>query len=106
MEKGPSTYAEYWIYEYAEVNHFYFHGYDMGYTHITKYSQAAISFANSKDENNISFTAKNGSIYKYNNDTNEFLIISKNGKIVTYFEPDRGVEYFYEQFDKCGDYWN
>ena len=50
MEKGPSTYAEYWTSEYAEVNHFYAHGYDMGYTYITDYSQAAINFANSDDE--------------------------------------------------------
>lgn len=106
MEKGPSTYAEYWTSEYAEVNHFYAHGYDMGYTYITDYSQAAINFANAEDEGNISFTAENGSTYKYNEDTNEFLIVSKDGKIVTYFEPDRGIEYFYEQFDKYGDYWN
>lgn len=106
MEKGPSTYAEYWTNEYAEVNHFYAHGYDMGYTYITDYSQAAINFANSEDEENISFTAENGSTYKYNEDTNEFLIVSKDGKIVTYFEPDRDIEYFYEQFDKYGDYWN
>ena len=106
MEKGPSTYAEYWTSEYAEVNHFYAHGYDMGYTYITDYSQAAINFANSEDEGNISFTAENASTYKYNEDTNEFLIVSKDGKIVTYFEPDRGIEYFYEQFDKYGDYWN
>ena len=106
MEKGPSTYAEYWTSEYAEVNHFYAHEYDMGYTYITDYSQAAINFANSEDEGNISFTAENGSTYKYNEDTNEFLIVSKDGKIVTYFEPDRGIEYFYEQFDKYGDYWN
>lgn len=106
MEKGPSTYAEYWTNEYAEVNHFYAHGYDMEYTYITDYSQAAINFANSEDEENISFTAENGSTYKYNEDTNEFLIVSKDGKIVTYFEPDRGIEYFYEQFDKYGDYWN
>ena len=106
MEKGPSTYAEYWTSPYAEVNHFYYHAYDMGYTYITGYSQAAINFANSKDDNNISFTAKNGSVYKFNKETNEFIIISRNGKIVTYFEPDRGIDYFYEQFDKHGDYWN
>ena len=106
MEKGPSTYAEYWTSEYAEVNHFYAHGYDMGYAYIADYSQAAINFANSEDEENISFTAENGSIYKYNEDTNEFLIVSKDGRIVTYFEPDRDIEYFYEQFDKYGDYWN
>lgn len=78
----------------------------MGYAYIIEYSQAAINFANSKDENNISFTAKNGSCYKYNESTNKFLITSKNGKIVTFFNPDRGIEYFYDQFDKFGDYWN
>lgn len=106
MEKGPSTFAEYWTSPYAEVNHFYFHGYDMGYFHIIDYTQAAIDFANSNDSENISFTAINGSIYKYNTDTNEFIIISRDGKIVTYFEPDREIEYFYEQFDRHGDYWN
>ena len=69
----------------------------MCYTYITKYSQAAINFANSKDDNNILFTAKNGSVYKFNKETNEFIIISRNVKIVAYFEPDRCIDYFYEQ---------
>ncbi len=109
MEKGPSTYAEYWTSEYAEVNHFYAHGYDMGYTYITDYSQAAINFALKKGDNIISFTAnekKFHSTYKYDVETNEFIIISRDGKIVTYYLPEDGIDYFYSQFDKYGDYWN
>lgn len=39
-------------------------------------------------------------------ETRKALSLSRNGKIVTYFEPDSGVNYFYVQFDKYGDYWN
>ena len=31
MEKGPSTYAEYWTSEYAEVEHYKRHGKQMGF---------------------------------------------------------------------------
>lgn len=109
MEKGPSTYAEYWTSPYNEVNHFYFHADEFGFTLITEFSQAAKDFANREGENIISFTAneeKHWSIYKYDKDTNEFIIISRDGKIVTYFPPEDGIEYFYRQFDKWGDHWN
>ena len=56
-----------------------------------------MNFTNSKDDNNISFTAKNGSVYKFNKETNKFIITSRNGIIVTYFEPERCIDYFYEQ---------
>ena len=46
------------------------------------------------------------STYKYDTETNEFMIISRNGKIVTYYLPEDGIDYFYGQFDKYGDYWN
>ena len=45
MEIGPSTYAEYWTSPYEEVNHFYFHANEFGYTLITEYSKAVIEFA-------------------------------------------------------------
>ena len=100
MEKGPSTFAQYWTSEYEEVNHFYFHADEFGYDLITDYSQAAYEFANSKGENILSFKAnekKLYSTYKYNKDTNEFIIISRNGKIVTYFLPEDGIEYYDDQ---------
>ena len=34
------------------------------------------------------------------------MIISRSGKIVTYFPPKNGIEYLYEQYEKWGDYWN
>ena len=109
MEKGPSTYAEYWTSPYNEVNHFYFHANEFGYTLITEYSKAAIEFAKKESDNIITFVAnekKHGSTYKYDKDTNEFMIISRSGKIVTYFLPEDEIKYFYDQFDKWGDHWN
>lgn len=110
MEKGPSAYAEYWTSPYAEVEHYKRHGKQMGFENdIQRYSTAAKQFANVKDENVLVFTAneqKLYSIYKYNQKTNEFMIISKDGKIVTYFPPKNGIEYFYEQYEKWGDHWN
>ncbi len=109
MEKGPSEFAEYWTSEYEEVNHFYFHADEFGYQLITEYSKAAYNFANEKGSKILSFTAnakKYWSTYKYKMETNEFMIISRGGKIVTYFPPDKGIKYFYDQFNKWGDHWN
>ena len=50
MEKGPSEYAENWTSPYQEVNHFYFHGYDMGFVLISDYSKAAKEFAERNDD--------------------------------------------------------
>ena len=109
MEKGPSTFGEYWTSEYEEVKHFNIHGKQMGYEKLFDYSKAAYEFANRKDENSISFIAneqKNYSLYKYDKEANEFIIISRTGKIVTYYPPRGGFEYFYRQFEKWGDHWN
>ena len=42
MEKGPSTYAEYWTSPYNEVKHFNDHGWQMGFENdFIGYSEAA-----------------------------------------------------------------
>jgi len=106
MEKGPSTFAKYWTNEYSEIYHFNEHGEEMGYENdIEGYSKAAKNFANNNKQGIKSFRARNGSTYKYDPKTNEFGIISKDGKIVTYFEPDRGIDYFNDQFDLWGENW-
>ncbi len=108
MEKGPSEHAENWTSPYAEVNHFYSHAYDMGITSIVEYSSKAVDFLNRNGDSIISFKAtseKFYSTYKYDTETDEFMIISKNGKIVTYYEPEGGIDYFYSRFDEYGDYW-
>ena len=109
MEKGPSTYAEYWTSPYAEVEHYIRHGRQMGFEKIEEYSKAAKEFASKKSDSILSFTVnenKHYSTYKYDKQTNEFMIISRSGKIVTYFPPKNGIEYLYEQYEKWGDYWN
>ena len=55
----------------------------------------AILFAN--DVNNIthdSFVDENGSTYKFSYETYEFVIVSKNGVIITYFIPENGEVYW------------
>ncbi len=110
MEKGPSTYAEYWTSEYTEVEHYKRHGKQMGFeNNIQGYSKEAKEFAVKEDDNIISFIAnehKHNSTYKYDKETNEFMVISRDGKIVTYFPPRDGIKYFYKQYEKWGDHWN
>ena len=105
MEKGPSTFAEYWTSEYLEIRHFNDHGHEFGYNNINEYSKSAKNFANNNEKGIKSFRAKNGSIYKYNPKTNEFMIITKDGKIITYFKPSGGSGYFENQFIDKGDSW-
>lgn len=106
MEKGPSIYAEYWTSERNEVYHFYEHGYDMGYGWITDYSEAAVEFVQSDSETMMSFSSEDGTTYLYDPDTNEFAMLSNDGKIITYFSPDRGLDYFNDLFAEYGDHWN
>ncbi|MDD3323389.1 MAG: hypothetical protein PHS59_18285 [Paludibacter sp.] len=104
MEKGPSTWGEDWTSEFSEEEHFDRHGSEMGFETMEEYSNAARNFAKSKERGIKSFRSIDGSTQKFNSRTNEFMIISKIGKIVTFFEPERGINYFYEQFDKYGNY--
>ena len=104
MEKGPSTYAEYWTSPENEVKHFK-HAKEFGFDKLTQYSQSAKKFAENNERGIKSFRAMNGSIYKYSSKTNEFMIISKDGKIVTYFKPTNPHSFIENKFDECGDYW-
>lgn len=113
MKKGPSQYAEYWTSEYNEGRHFGEHGKQMGYEDNFEgkggYSKEAQEFAEETGDDILSFIAnesKNYATYKYKESTNQFMIISREGKIVTYFPPRDGIDYFNNQFDKYGDHWN
>ncbi len=105
MEKGPSEFAKYWVRDELEVSHFNDHAKEFDYDKIIQYSVAAKKFVENEERGIKSFKAYNGSIYKYNPRTNEFAIISKNGKIVTYFKPTGGNRFIYNKFDEYGDYW-
>ncbi|MCL2675214.1 MAG: hypothetical protein FWE84_01305 [Firmicutes bacterium] len=101
----PSLWGINWTSDNNFWDHFERHGEEMGFDTPEQYSTAASQFANNSGKGIQEFKAKNGSVYKYDPKTNEFMIIDKNGKIVTYFEPDRGEQYFEDQFIDYGDYF-
>ena len=78
-------------------NHFSNHGREMGLNSITDYENSAIKFANNISTVADSFVDEFGSTYKYNFDTKKFIIVDKTGKIITYFKPVRGDQYFLDQ---------
>lgn len=103
MEKGPSTYAEYWTSEYNEIKHFYEHGWQMGFAYdIQGFSNAAKTLALSEDEYTCSFKRKDECTCKFNKATRHFIVINKGGKIVTFYKAD--LEYFISEFNKKGLY--
>ena len=99
MEKGPSTFAEYWTSEYSEVIHFK-HAKEFGFDKIIEYSNAALKFAKSEDGNLKIFKRIDDSICKYNEQTKEFIAVSKEGKIITYFKSS--IRYFITEYNKNG----
>ena len=101
MEKGPSTYAEYWTSEEAEVIHFK-HAKGFGFNKIIDYTLAAKNFANSDDEDCFIFVGKFNATYKFNPKTGEFIVVSREGKIVTYYRSS--LRYFLSEFKKHGQY--
>ena len=94
MEKGPSTYAEYWTSPYAEIDHFDRHGELLGYDTIIEYSEGAKNLIKSSNIYLRKFKAPNGSVYIFNKKTYEFVIITKTGKIVTYYYLEGGTKAF------------
>ena len=88
MDKGPSEFAKYWTSEFNEAEHYKDHGHEMGYSKIKDYSKAAVRFAQSKERGILVYVGRNGAIVRYFPKTDEFVIVSKTGNIVTYFAPD------------------
>lgn len=99
MEKGPSTFAEYWTSEYNEVEH-YKHAKEFGFDKITDYSNAAMKFGKSKNDSLLIFRRSDDSICKYSGDTKEFIVISKEGEIITYYKSS--IRYFIHEWNKTG----
>jgi hypothetical protein len=67
---------------------------------ITKeqYKDKAYNLASSKSDGNIlSHSRYNGDVIKYNRSTNEFVSISRDGNIRTFFRPSKGIEYWKQQ---------
>lgn len=87
------------VYEYHFRNadllndHFKKHGKDMGFNNKLDYEKAAsLVVLNPKSLHKIE--KEDGDDLYYLEDTNEYVVISKDRYIRTYFKPDRGKVYF------------
>lgn len=59
-----------------------------------------MKFAKSEESNLKVFKRTDGSICKYNSNTKEFVAISKEGKIITYYKSS--MRYFIHEWNKNG----
>ena len=73
--------------------HYQKHGIEMGFTTAKEYEAAASAVVN--NPNSLFKTeSEDGDLVYYLEETNEIVIISPEGFIRTYFNPDRGIDYF------------
>lgn len=92
-------------YEYAEYDfrsqeqldsHYEKHGVEMGFVSADDYLQAARAVIGNPDSLHKIESEDGDDIY-YLEDTNEFVIVSTDGYIRTYFNPSDGMDYFNRQ---------
>ena len=76
--------------------HYKKHGIDMGFSSPEEYEKAAAAVPN--NPNALHKTEKeDGDDVYYVESTNEFVIVSTDGYLRTYFNPDRGIDYYNKQ---------
>ena len=78
------------------TEHYNKHGKEMGFKSKEEYEKAASDVANSKEALHKKEKEDNDDVY-YIEATNEFVIISTDGYIRTYFKPDSGIKYYNKQ---------
>lgn len=76
--------------------HFEKHGSEFGYQTAEEY-EAGANRVISSDEALHKLEAEDGDDVYYLEATNEFVIVSTDGYIRTYFKPDNGINYFNRQ---------
>ena len=78
------------------LSHFTKHGIDMGFTTEEAYEEAASRVVTNPSALHKT-EAEDGDDVYYIEDTNEFVVLSTDGYIRTYFNPDNGKAYFDKQ---------
>ncbi|MBR6486414.1 MAG: hypothetical protein IKT17_06955, partial [Lachnospiraceae bacterium] len=76
--------------------HYEKHGIDMGFKSAQEYEEAASKAALSPDALH-KLEKEDGDDVYYVEATNEFVIVSTDGYIRTYFNPDSGIKYYNKQ---------
>ena len=96
-EENIPDYIEYSFRNSKLLNqHYEKHGMDMGFDSAEEYEEAASDVINNPDA--LSKTEKeDGDFVFYIEETNEFVVLSKDGYIRTYFWPDAGKKYYDKQ---------
>ena len=76
--------------------HYQKHGKAMGFSDRESYEKAASDVVNNKNALHKTEEEDGDDIY-YVESTNEFVVVSTDGYLRTYFNPDRGLDYFNRQ---------
>lgn len=76
--------------------HYEKHGKDMGFASAEEYEKAAAAVPNNPAVLHKTEKEDGDDVY-YIESTNEFVIVSTDGYIRTYFNPDRGIDYYNKQ---------
>lgn len=92
-----SEYVEYWFRtKKLRDQHYEKHGKEMGFKNADEYRKAASDVVNSPDALH-KIEKEDGDDVYYLEETNEFVVVSKDGYLRTYFNPDGGKAYFDRQ---------
>jgi hypothetical protein len=94
---NPEEYVQYTFRnEKLLKEHFEKHGIEMGFSSEEEYQQAASDVANDPEALH-KLEKEDGDDVYYLEETNEFVVVSTDGFIRTYFCPDSGIKYFEKQ---------
>ncbi len=78
------------------MQHYEKHGKDMGFSSAKEYENAAAAVVSNPNALHKREQEDGDDVY-YVEDTNEFVVVSTDGYIRTYFLPDSGIKYFNRQ---------
>lgn len=96
-DKAPDTNKTYTFRNQKLLNsHYEKHGKDMGFSSAKEYEKAASAVVTNPDALHKT-EAEDGDDVYYVESTNEFVIVSTDGYIRTYFNPDAGIAYYNRQ---------
>lgn len=82
--------------DYLLSQHYKKHGIEMGFDSKEDYEKAASLVVNNKDALHKTEEEDGDDVY-YVESTNEFVVVSTDGFIRTYFNPNGGIDYFNRQ---------
>ena len=74
-------------------SHYEKHGKEMGFSSSKEYEMSASDVVNNPESLHKTEKEDGDDVY-YKEDTNEFVVVSTDGYIRTYFNPDSGKKYF------------